>query len=128
MTKSSEYQYKFCELLVDLDNNLDRVTLTTGSVANYIDAETRELRYELIDKLKEIIDSMTFLDKKILTDYFFLDKTQEEIAKELDRTQSYVHKYLYGEKNKPGALDRLRKLAMDEEIVKDLLHYINLEK
>ncbi|MBI2431925.1 MAG: sigma-70 family RNA polymerase sigma factor [Candidatus Hydrogenedentes bacterium] len=109
----------FWEIPTDI-NVIDRVAATQ---AMWFETDLdRERRYAMKDffaevspTVREFIDAkLTARQRQILTLYYFQGKTQEDIAAELDLTQSTVSRHLFGTvrdgKKVGGAIPKLRKV------------------
>lgn len=90
--------------------------------------EDRERRYafeefyaNVLPAVKQLIDArLTPRQRQILKLYYFNGKTQEDIAAELDLTQSTVSRHLFGTmrdgKKVGGALPKLQRIVDDDDI------------
>lgn len=132
--KSFEYQYKIMEIITD------PVTLAKFSnedgINHYFNCssyseEVEDLRTELTDRLREIMDeTLTTHQKQVLL--LFLDgNTQEEIGQAMNIHQTGVHKaifgnidYKFGGKRYGGVVKKLRKKCEDDDKIQSILSKI----
>lgn len=125
-SRSNGYQYKFKERLRDVTFEENRLTI--GELLNDVSNEFKELRYLLMDRIYELCELMPEEDKKSIRGYFFEGMTQTEIADGFKQNQTSIHKRIFGQvkrekgkKVRTGAIGRLRKLCLKDEVVKKLL-------
>jgi FixJ family two-component response regulator len=134
---SNSYQYRILEIGIEI-NKLANYANEDG-IANqidqkHIDDRIIELNSELMLAIYDLFPMLSDYQQKILN-MQLSGKTQNEIAKELNVSQSAVHKNMFGnidyKKNKKrygGSVRRLAKLAKKSEKIQSILTRIDMIK
>ena len=81
-----------------------------------LEIEQEKLKQNAVEQIRELIETkLTPKQRSVVELYFFEDKTQQEIAKELGINQQVVSKHLFGVlrdgQKVGGAVKKLRKLC-----------------
>lgn len=137
MTKSENYQYRYLEIGVNpekLQNIGESISLGTLLGLQSENEEIRAIREVLLKRVIKLIDEkVTPYQRRVLM-LTLSGKTQEEIGKELNITQSAVHKSLHGNITYParitygGSIKKLKKICQKDEVILKLLEEIKLIK
>ncbi len=134
--KSKLYQYKIVEISFD-QNKLNNFPQERGMSymlsENEIDHRIADLREELLEEVHDFIsgDYLTEHQKKVLL-MRLMGKTQNEIAKHLNITQSAIHKSIFGnidyknnKKRYGGIIKKLKRLCSTNENIAKILQEID---
>lgn len=131
MSKSSHVQWQYREISID-PNILSTVFLGKQQYSINEEAlveEMRTLQEELMDKVRQIIDSgLTARQKEVMVKTYFEHRTQMEVADLLGVCQTTVHKiiagnidYSNGGKRYGGAIKKIKKICDEDADVKEIL-------
>jgi RNA polymerase sigma factor (sigma-70 family) len=98
---------------------LDELTKTSEEIA--LDEQKETLKQEAVDLIKELIQTnITPKQRQIVELYFYDNKSQQEIAQDLNISQQVVSKHLFGAvrngRRVGGAMAKLRKLCIKSGI------------
>ena len=134
--RSSSYQWKVVEIPFDFTPpaNQDQAHYQFGndrSLSARLDPyayneQYLDLKDDLTDRFWKIAkDVLTPIQLNVVTMYAS-GKTQSEIAKELNRSQSSVNHNIYGSPRKTGitdggALKKLKKAVLEDSIIQDII-------
>jgi DNA-binding CsgD family transcriptional regulator len=128
--KSYGYQHKIMEIITDpgsLSNYSNEESISFFFSESSYSEELKELREQLLDRLREIIETRLTPHQKRIILLFLEGNTQEEIANVMSIHQTGVHKALHGnidycgdrKRRYGGIMKKLKKICCeDEEVIR----------